>query len=179
MAHPLLDRHEATAARETPHTDLGALVALVAEIAVTNHLLERMLQQDRADTAQLCVTDREPAQLVMADFPVVGARRLITRRTGDGGNYALTQNTPVTVLASSETRLGGQIVNTGTNPVFLYLAGDLLSPGSSTPLPEGVPIIWLAASGGAWDLRLGNVLWCGTVIALATAGASSVVAAEV
>jgi hypothetical protein len=58
----------------------------------------------------------------------------------------------------------------------LYLAADLLTPGGAAPLGEGAPQLYLAAGGGSWDLRLGALLWCGTVIAFSQAGSTLTIA---
>lgn len=180
MAHPLLDRRDATAARSgnSGAVDLTPIAALAAEQAATNHALERMLREFNAQSLELCITDREPAQFLMRNFPVPGAQRLIVRRQGTGGQFTLTAGTPLEILQANENRLGGSIVVSGTGNVTLFLTQDLLTPGGGTPLTQGSPQIFLAASGGAWDLRLGNALWCGSVTALSTAG-STIVVAEV
>lgn len=181
MAHPLLDRRDLTAQRDprnaAPDGD-GYYAELCAELAETNRLLRGMLTQDRAGIEQLCVTDREPAQATMENFPTVGARRLIVRRQGAGGLFALAAGVPLAVLQPNENRLGGTIVNAGAGAVTLFLAGDLLTPGGGSPLAQGAPQIQLVANGGTWDLRLGNLLWCGSVIAQAAAN-SSVTVVEV
>lgn len=183
MTHPLLDRRDITAQRGAvqapPPSEVTSLAALVSEVATTNHLLQRLLTNERADVVHLCVTDHEPAQLLMDNFPVPGARRLIVRRSGAGGTIALTAATPTVILTPNDNRLGGQIVNMGAAVVTLFLSGDLLTPGGGVPLPSGAAQIGLNAGGGSWDLRLSNLGWAGTVIAVAGGGGSSVTVAEV
>ena len=182
--HPLLNRRDLTAQRDRAHTagpapampDLGGLSA---ELAETNRLLRALLQAERSEITQLCVTDNEPAQSVMANFPVPGAKRLMIRRPGAGGLYALAAAVPQLVLQPNDNRLGGQIVNVGANAVTLYLSHDLLVPGTANPLPQAAAQIVLNGAGGAWDLRLSNLLWCGGILAVAAAGGSSVSVAEV
>ena len=68
--------------------------------------------------------------------------------------------------------MGGRIVNTGSVAVTLYLTER------AVPV-VGVPAVWLAPSGGTWDMRLGNVLWCGNVSAIAASATSTLTVAEV
>jgi len=178
VAHPLLDRRDMTAQRELGRTSAPGPVESHVDLSETNALLRRLVGQERARIEQLCVTDREPAQGDMNNFPAPGARRLIVKRTGSGGSFALTAAAPVEVVRGNEARLGGQIVVSGAGAVVLYLGADLLTPGGGTPLSEGVAQIWLNANGGSWDFRLGDLTWCGRVVAVAQA-ASSVTVAEV
>jgi hypothetical protein len=181
--HPLLDRRDLTAQRDAaargPHAPALELGGVTAQLAEINRYLCALLEQDRAEITQLCVTDNEPAQSAMDNFPVPGTRRLIVRRPGAGGLYTLAAAVPQLVLQPNDNRLGGQIVNTGANAVTLYLSHDLLVPGTATPLPAGAAQIVLNGNGGAWDLRLSNLLWCGGILAVAAAGGSSVSIAEV
>lgn len=186
--HPLLNRRDLTAQRELAAREpaqaqapleLGGLASgLASGLAETHRLLRELVREDRARIEQLCVTDREPAQAAMENFPTAGVRRLIVRRAGAGGLYNIAAGTPTPVLAPNEARLGGQVTVSGAGAVVLYLAGDLLTPGGANPLGAGAPQLWLAGNGGSWDLRLGGLLWCGSVIAVAAAG-SSVTVAEV
>jgi hypothetical protein len=185
VEHPLFNRRDLTRERDheqrtvhsPPAAEHAGLYELAEGLSAMNGLLERLLTTERADVAQLCVTDREPAQSVMRNFPVARACRYIVRRQGNGGLFVLAAGTPLEVVQPNEDRLGGQIVNAGANPVTLFLAADLLSPGSATPLTQGAPQIVVPAN-GTWNFLLGRLLWCGSVIALSTAG-SSVSVAEV
>jgi hypothetical protein len=159
VAHPLLDRRDLTAQREAARAGAPAqpgppeLGGLAGEIAEYNRLLHELVRQERADIQQICVTDREPAQADMRDFPARGARRAIVRRTGSGGLLTLAAGAPTQVVDGNEARLGGAIVVSGAGAVILYLTSDLLTPGGGAPLGEGAPQIWLAGNGGAWDFR--------------------------
>jgi hypothetical protein len=179
VAHPLLDRRDLTRARETAAPPAPAPLdpGLAAEIIETNRLLRAVLSQERSDIAELCVSDREPPQALMDNFPTPGVRRLIVRRTGAGGLFTVNAGLTVPILQPNENRLGGRISNTGAGAVVLFLAADLLQPGGGAPLGEGAAQIGLAA-GAAWDMKLGDLLWCGSVIAVATAN-STITAAEV
>jgi hypothetical protein len=180
MAHPLLDRRDLTRARDaqgTPAAPAPLDAGLAAEICETNRLLRSLLSQESSDIAELCVSDREPPENRAENFPTRGVTRLIVRRTGNGGLYTLVAAGQAQLLQPNENRLGGRIVNTGANPAVLFLAADLLQPGSAAPLGEGAAQIGLSA-GQAWDLKLGDLLWCGTVIAVSTLG-TTLTAAEV
>lgn len=155
------------------------LVALASELAATNALITRLIRELNSTMVDLCVTDREPPEILMRNFPVPGANRLIAHRSGEGGTFTLAQNTPLLILPSLETRLGISVINSGAGAVTLFLTADISAPGTN-PLTQGSAQIFLAASGGAWDGRLGNVLWGGAVTAnCAAVGGSTVVVATV
>lgn len=182
MANPLVNRRDITEERNRqangeaadthaahwPHDTHGELAVIAAAIAHQSSLLERMLRQDRAEITQLCVTSRDVAESVLRDFPAPGAKRLIVRRTGTGGTFALAANTPVVIVHSNEARLGGTIVNTGTASVTLCLCALGYVQQAET---QGFPQIVLAP-GQSWDFRLGILLWGGEVVAVSTAPAS-------
>lgn len=180
----LTDRHDVTAEREQqaapprPHSELSADGIMVAELLAVVQRLGEQLVAGRSSITQLCVTDREPAQLQMRNFPVPGAQRLIVRRPGQGGSYTLAANTPTLLCAANENRLGLTIVNAGAHAITLFGSTDLLEPGSSSPLAGGAPQAILAA-GASWDGRLGNLQWCGSVLAVDTTGGATVSVWEV
>lgn len=176
--HPLLDRRDLTAQRNRDRqapAGAGHMDELAGELAATLDMLRALLTQERAEVQELCVTDREPPAERMANFPTPGATRLIVRRPGAGGTYPLAANAPTPILEANENRLGGRITGDPAVAVTLYLSTDLLTPGTANPLAVAAATIRLPI-GGAWDLKLGDVLWCGHVIALATAIASVCVA---
>jgi hypothetical protein len=143
----------------------------MAELGNHTQLLHAMLEQLRSGVQQIAVGDNEHQELVMSSFPVAGAKRIILRRVGAGGVIAV-PTTGVRIMSGNVARLGGTVVNSGSNPVILYLTKD-------PAVLQGYPAIWLAASGGAWDLRLGNLLWYGNIVAVAQTGATTVTVAEV
>lgn len=171
----LTDRHDVTAQRELeqspppagPSTD-GLIVAEL--LAVVRQLGEKLIAE-RSSVTQLCVTDREPAQLQMRNFPVPGAQRLIVRRPGAGGSYTLVANTPALLAAANENRLGLIVCNSSAHAITLFGSNDLLEPGTSAPLAAGAGQLILGP-GQIWGGLLGNLLWCGSVLAVdATGGA--------
>lgn len=180
MAHPLLNRRDLTAQRHERGVATPAapdLHGLAGELAETNQLLRDLLRQQQSEVTELCVSDREPPEQRMENFPLPGSCRLIVRRPGAGGSYALQANVPNPILEANENRLGGRITGDPANVITLFLSNDLLTPASANPLTVAAAQIRLPV-GGAWDLKLGDVLWCGHVIALATI-ASTICVAEV
>lgn len=177
MAHPLFDRRDLTAQRDRARAAPAAAAVDLTPLAEELRLLRGLLRQEQSEIQELCVTDREPPEQRMENFPLPGSCRLIVRRPGAGGTYALAANVPNQVLEANENRLGGRITGDPVNPITLYLSNDLLSPGTANPLTVAAAQIRLPAA-GAWDLKLGDVLWCGHIIALATA-TSSICVAEV
>lgn len=142
------------------------------ELGRVRALLEALLAEARAELLEVAVADVQARELVLDQFPVPGAKRAIAYRTGSGADVFAVPTTGVLVLQANESRLGGTIVNSGANAVLLYLTNT----GAATP---GRPAIWLAASGGSWDFRLGNILWSGSVSAVAQVSASTLSVAEV
>jgi hypothetical protein len=155
----------------------AATTAVAVHTAQHSKLLAALLAEARADTLDLAVGDFNMQETMLEHFPVAGIKRLCVRRTGFGfPSYPVT-TTPTLAVPYNEGRLGGSIVNTGTNPVLLYLTAQELDV---TVQPEaGIPCIWLAGSGGSWDFRLGNVLWAGSVTVAATTATSTLAIAEV
>lgn len=170
MPNALTNRRHITAAREPspPPAPADNSGNILAELQIITGLLAKLNRDDRAELAQLCITDREPAQQRLANFPVNGVHRFIVRRTGQGGTFACPTTTPVLVATATEARLGGSIVNSGAGAVTLILTSDIVEPGTTTPLSVGVPQIWLAANGGAWDFLNSGTVWGGNVVAYAT-----------
>lgn len=150
----------------------SASVSATVELARQTAILAATLSQERASIIELAAGDMQHRERMLEDFPAPGSKRLLVHRTGNGNDVAAVPTTGVLALQGNTARLGGTIVNSGANAVILYLCGA----GVATP---GAPAIWLAANGGSWDFRLGNVLWCGNVTAVAQVGASTLTIAEV
>jgi hypothetical protein len=162
---------------QAPRVDPSG-VALATLMAEHTPLLASILSELRSGTIEVGVGDIQFRQMVLDQFPVAGSKRILAYRTGNGSDAAPvgtgTATAPINgqILPPNEGRLGGQIVNIGTNPVILYLTAR------PVPLP-GIPAIFLAASGGAWNFLLGNLLWCGNVSAVGQGGTSTLTVAEV
>lgn len=152
----------------------GHQVAAAVELNQQTRLLTALLSQQRAGPLEIAVGDFSQRELVMDSFPVAGSRRALVFRSGAGTDNVPVPAAPAGVLVLPENagRLGGAIVNSGAAPVILYLTVN------AAPTP-GAPAIWLAASGGSWDFRLGNVLWSGNVSAAGQGGVSALTVAEV
>jgi hypothetical protein len=153
-----------------------SLIAVAAGLGEQTPLLAAILAELRAGALEVSVADSHKREIVLNKFPVTGAKRALAYRTGAGMDALTVPATGAAqaslILASNQARLGGQIVNSGTNPVILYL--------TERPVPvPGVPAIWLASGGGSWDFRLGNVCWCGNVSALGQGGTSTISVAEI
>jgi hypothetical protein len=152
-------------------------VALATLMAEHTPMLASILAELRSGTVEIGAGDAKFREMVLDQFPVAGCKRILAYRTGNG-----TDNQPVAtatyaapinglVLPANEARLGGTIVNVGTAAVNLYL--------TDRPVPVvGVPALQLAAN-AAWDFRLGTVLWCGNVSAVAASGTSTLTVAEI
>jgi len=135
---------------------------------------EEIADAIRVGPVDVAVADLRRRYTRVPNFVLEGSERAVLGTPGFGGSYQLAANTPQQLLPRNTHRLGGTIVNSGSGAVTLYLCelGD--QAAANEPLPQ----IWLGAGGGAWDLRLGNALWCGTVVAVSVTG-SSVSVAEV
>jgi len=156
-----------------------SLIAVAAGLGEQTPLLAAILAELRSGALEASVSDGHRRELILNKFPITGARRALVYRTGNGGDGVPVLATGAAqgalVLPSNQARLGGRIVNSGTNPVILYL--------TERPVPTtGVPAIFLAGGGAAastWDFRLGNVCWCGNVSALGQGGTSTLTIAEI
>lgn len=153
------------------HAD-PAQVAANVEAGRHSALLGAILTALRSESLETAVADFQHRQMVLEGFPVTGSKRVLVYRTGSGNDNLPVPTTGVLVVQSNSGRFGGTIVNSGASTVILYLC----SAGVATP---GAPAIYLAANGGSWDFRLGNMLWCGSVSAVAQGASSSLTVAEV
>jgi hypothetical protein len=130
-----------------------------------NNVLDLILEALDTRVEQIAVTDVSTDPGLQKDFPTPGSQRWILHRTPDGRTLALpTELTDV--LPANVNRLGGTIVNSGAKPARLYLATVSTKNAGSAP-------VWLGAEGGSWDFRLGNLLWSGSVCAIALGGAET------
>lgn len=149
--------------------------AMLTHAMGAHDMLRKILAQLRTSTPEVAVGDNSQRELVLEQWPVAGSRRVIAYRTGQGTDGLAIATTVTDVMQGNPARMGGAIVNSGANPIILYLA----KPGSVGLGGGGHPSIYLAATGGAWDFRLGNVTWCGHVCAIAQTAASTLTVAEV
>lgn len=145
-------------------------VAEVVELAKHTALLHSVLAELRADVIELGISDAYGRELTLDQFPVAGSKRVLAYRTGNGTDGLAIPTTGVLLFPANEARLGLSVVNSGGSAVILYLADQL---------KKGVACVYLAASGGSWDGRFGNVLWAGNIFAVAQTAASTIVAGEI
>jgi len=145
-------------------------VAVASGLGEVTVLLAALLAEARSDTIEVGVSDAYGREIVLDQFPVAGAKRVLAYRTGNGFDAFNAVTSPGSLLLpANEARLGLIVVNTGANAVILYLADQPR---------KGAVAVWLAAGGGSWDGRLGNVLWSGNVYAVAQTGATTLVGGE-
>lgn len=133
----------------------------------TNQLLLDIANASGPGVQTLAITEHELGGGIEVDFPVEGGTRWIIPRLATGGSFVVPVEL-VTLLHANNRRLGGTIVNRGAKNIMLFLAGKNTASAS-----QGIGQIWLKAEGGSWDFRLGSLLWCGGVSAIAE-GAESV-----
>ena len=103
--------------------------------------------------------------------PIEGRTRhsISQRRLQGSDSFAVKSGSGsiIDLMPANPGRLGGQIVNTGTNPIIICLA-------SATSYVAGATAsLWLAASGGAWDMTLGKSVYGGPVSVYGSGGTST------
>lgn len=101
---------------------------------------------------------------VLEDWPVIGHRRLVARDRSAGGEITLAANTATDLLPAQPARGGLNIVVTGNTAVTVYGA----RAGDADTNPDGLPQLWLPASGGTWNGKISDEPWCGPVSLFAT-----------
>lgn len=171
----MLDKKSDNGEPRVPATAAGmALMGARAARDVSRQveLLDLILEALDTGASQLCISDVAPQPGLQKDFPVMGAQRWILERTPDGRDLPLVAGEDTEILPANVNRLGGSIVNRGEKPVLLYLA-------KASQKGAGTATIYLAANGGSWDFRLGNLLWCGSITANAQGGVTTLSIAEV
>jgi hypothetical protein len=142
---------------------------MAAGLGEIEAILKALLAETRSEIVNLGVSDAQGRELTLEHWPAVGSKRVLANRTGNGTDGLAVPTTGVLFLTPNEARLGLEVVNSGTNPIIVYL---------SDQQRKGVPCVWLAASGGAWDGMFGNLPWCGNVFLVAQTAASSIVGGE-
>lgn len=149
---------------------------ILGQLTAHRQMLAALLGAERYNILQITVGNFDRRESVLLDSPGQGARRLIVPRYGQGQNgLAIPSATVTEVCEQDEGRFGGLIVNTGANPVRLYLCppGDIGGPGSAlSGQATQRPATYLAPL-GSFDFRLGNILYGGTVCAAGVGGAST------
>lgn len=99
---------------------------------------------------------------VIGNSPSWGMRRRIisSGRAFGNDNFAVPAATPTQLCGHNAGRIGGSIVNIGTNPCFVYLCdvGEVNYQNGG-----GKFCGWLGAQGGSFDFLLADKVWCGPV----------------
>jgi len=148
------------------------------QLIQTQHMIaagqEEIAEAIRVGPVDVAVADLRRRYTEVADFIQPGARRAVLGTTGFGATVALAAGVATPLLSLNPRRLGGRIVNAGpTANVALFLC-ELGDQAAGATVPQiTMPV------GAAWDLLLGNALWCGNVCAVAGAGGATVTVAEV
>lgn len=112
------------------------------------------------------------------DVPFEGMRSLVTSRWRQDGsdNLVVAAATFQDVTDTDIRRVGGSLINTGSNPMYVYLqyARELVQQGFGHV--QG--FAGYLAANGAWDFKISNEVWKGPVAVysvLGTTGAWGVV----
>ena len=146
-----------------------AAVTASVEFGKIVTLLGSLLAEARAEVQELGVSDAPGRELTLEHWPAVGSKRTVVERTGNGYDGLAVSTTGVLLVPANEARIGSTWINSGANPIIIYLASYA---------KKGAPAVWLAANGGAWDGRFGNLPWCGNLFAVAQTTASTIVGGE-
>lgn len=145
------------------------VAAVIEHLRGSRGRLGRIVRQLAAQPGVLAVSDETAPPGIVADFPVDGAERLIVQRAAT--QLSVEASTTLQLaLPSNVKRLGLTIVNRGTVGATVCLSDNSGAAGQG---------IWLAPNGGAWDGRLGNMLWCGNISLIADSGTTDVSVVEV
>ena len=164
---------EAPTAAPAPHIPVMRGVGGGGDpVATELRLLEQIRDGSLGGSTSLAVVERAPQSATEIDYPVPGVKRWLLPRVAVGGAIAVPITNWTRVLAWNASRIGGTITNSGTKTVILALD----EPANVTPVTAR---IFLGAEGGAWDMRLGNLLWGGSVSAMALEAESQLLTVEV
>jgi hypothetical protein len=144
-----------------PPLDTAELTIAIGGLLAKLDNIERLLQAIATAPSHLA-TGANAHEQRLQNWPVQGQQRIIAPSRQRGGVIPITANTATSVINAEPGRAGLSIVNSGNNPVTLYLVG----PGSQGP---GAAQLYLAA-GNSWDGRISDQPWAGSVSALSTLG---------
>lgn len=105
---------------------------------------------------------------IVDDIPMRGTRRQLTSHNrGDGGdNFVVPAAAVVDLTDLTESRIAGTVINIGTNPCTIYLAkaSRVIAQGNpGTMAGGGIICGYMFGTGGEWDFKLSNDVWCGPV----------------
>jgi hypothetical protein len=138
-------------------------------------LLRAIVADERSDVVEIAVGDFHRQTLVQDNWPVAKCKRITVTRLPSGTDTLTVTTTGAQILPGNMSRIGGMIVNYGGNGIILYLTDATAAPFAR----PGKGALYLAPNGGAWDLRLGNVLWAGNIVGVAQGGSTTLTVCEV
>jgi hypothetical protein len=175
-----MDRHDITHSR----TGTAPLVdsATQEQVRLLSLILDSLTTADAGSLPGkelLCATSATVSPQHHIDHPVIGVKRYLLQRNGEPLANTTIPTTGGLVASPNMNRLGGYVINIGTNPITLYLGGvfDELGGGSPSSL-GGYPSLWLAGGGGNWDFEYGEILWCGGVWGVASTTSATLAGGE-
>ena len=142
--------------------ELSELMAIDAEQTLLTEIRDAL----RGSAINVAISNHVTDPETIANFPVPGMQRLVLPKIATGGKLVVSSNAVASVLPHNPSRYGGTIVNVGEFEVTLILAGTDTAGAQNAGLGQ----IGLVAGGGSWDLRLGNLLWCGSISAQVAPG---------
>ena len=166
---PLDPRAQAHAAAKPPPEPFA--VSAVKDIRL---LLRQMVKSQATDLQRIAVTNEGRRGVILENWPpYTSDQRVLVPNGSNGGTYTLTANAPLSIVQSEDARLGGLITAIGPTAITLYLGslGDYQAN-------QQRGIVYLGNVGSSWNLRLGEILWAGDIVAVST-GASQLVTALV
>lgn len=135
---------------------VGQAMLAVAAMHRADKIIELLENLKQQDTPHLATGSAQTPQK-LENWPIPGHFRYVTPYRGNGGNLVLAANAFVDVQEGDPGRMGLSLINTGSNPAFVFgaRAGDAEN--------GGVPTGYLTGTGGSWDGRISGELWCGPV----------------
>lgn len=135
------------------------------------HHLQRMREALEGLLVDLGIGGSETDRII-DNSPFAGHRRrsISHRRLIGSDSFAVPSGAAAIalLLPANPGRIGGQIVNTGSNPVLVILA----APGSY--VAGATAALWLMSSGGAWDMTFGKSVYTGPLSVYGSGGASTI-----
>lgn len=137
---------------------------ILAAINEMNEHIRNLANRDTFPQLALGASNELKRLELLQDQPIPGHKRIVVPRDGYGTLNQLAQNTPVLLLPARAARLGGRITTNAdpASPVSL-----LLVPQEQSNDAAARPRILISSQQG-WDLKFGDVLWTGAVVALDT-----------
>ena len=177
VAKALVDRHHRQAGATPDADDTLGLTrhgGPSSTDALLLHLIEILTanaEEIKTSSQILYVDGDQIPQYAQTSFPGL-TRSVIPRTPVPPANSGMVTTGALLLYDNSVNRFGGQIVNGGVNPVVLLLGA--LGDNSAGAQSAIVGSIFLAANGGAWNFKLSDGIWGGSVWGISLTGASTV-----